>query len=316
MAREIAWRDVLTLLRYRNRELFLDNALGLTFAPSLISNVLFSLLLPSSGYCAAVQVQPEGSPPLIGQIYSSNAKGAAQLAFLAPRDHIAPEPLVDLLSFLSQQAGDKGGFQIRAEVERDSTLEDGFREAGFHAYAEQHVWRMPDSLAAHKEVPQWEPVSPRDELNVEGFCRQIVPRNVQRVEPPSASRGGQGLLFRENGQLLGFASSHGGPKGVLIDLVTDPSLSDLERHIQAICEKMSLYRRQNFYLRVRTYQKRIATALERMEAEQGPAQLAMVKFLAIHYRAKQSYPRAAFDTQPDITTPFVKSKARQTYYEQ
>lgn len=315
MAREIIWRDLLTLLHYRNQEVFLNNALGLTQTPGVLSSVMLSLLLPNSGYCTAVQDQPDEEVPLFGQMVAPTSKNAAHLAFITPGDGIPAGALGKLLSFFSHQAGEKGCVQIRAEVGQRSGMVESFRAAGFQPYAEQCVWHIPrDMKAAADDVP-WSPLSKRDTLKAESLYNDIVPRNVRRVEPRPLEDNQQRIACWEGEKLLGFTTLHWGPQGVMVDVFLDPAQSAMERHVRGIYQNLAPYHRRHFYFRVRSYQEKLASALDRLGAEPGPAQLAMVKYLAVHYRARQKHRLAALNKQPDITTPYMKSKAHQTTYE-
>ncbi len=315
MAREIVWRDLLTLIRYRNQEVFLDNALGLTQTPGVLSSVMLSLLLPNSGYYTAVQDQPDEDRPLFGQMVSPVSKNSAYMAFVAPGDGVPAGALGKLLSFFSYWAGEKGCVQIRAEVERSSGMPEEFQGAGFQPYAEQHVWRIPQDMKPKVEGTPWISLTKQDTLKAETLYRGIVPRNVQRVEPGPLHGDQQRMAFWEGDQLLGFSTLHWGPQGVMVDVYLDPAQSEMERHIRAIYESLAPYHRRHFYFRVRTYQEKLASALNRLGAEQGSPQLAVVKYLAVHYRSNQSYRLANYNKQPDITTPYVKSKANQTTYD-
>lgn len=316
MARAFAWRDFLTLVRYRDRELFLDNSLGLTQSPGIISNVMLSLLFPASGFCTTVQPGEDESHPLFGQLHCSNAKRAARLTFLAPKDGLPPDRLVKLFSTLSQQAGELGAFQVLAEIERDSTVAESLRKAGFQPYAEQHIWQVPESLALPPDQPRWVPIAKGDEPAIQHLYGQVIPRNVQRVEPAPRVEEIKGWAYREDDRLRGFASFQWGPKGVLADLVLDPDLSAIGAHIATLFDKLAPFHRGKFYFRVRTYQQQIASALGGLGASRSPAQLAMVKHLAIQYQVKKIYHLAHLEKQPDITTPFVKMKINQTNYDQ
>lgn len=316
MVREIVWRDLLRLFRYRDQELFLDNSRGLAYSPGILSNVILSLLFPASGFCTAVEDDGEKAPPLFGQIYCSPSKTTAKVTFLAPREEVFSPSVVKLLSYLSEQAGEKGGFSILAEVERDSILEDCFREAGFQPYAEQHIWLASKHVASAPQDLSWQPIKKKDELTLQNFYRQRIPRGVQRVEPLPSAKEHPGLTCWDGHELLGFATFHWGPRGILVDPVMDTAVADLEGPLQAIFEALSPYQHQKVYFRVRTYQEKVASALEKLGAEPGPAQLAMVKYLAVHYRAQGTYKLSAFDTRPDITTPFIKSKANHHTYDQ
>ncbi len=314
MARAFTWRDLLILPRYRDQAIFLDNTLSLTYAPGLFSTVLLSLVFPRSGFFTTLQSPEEDAPPLLGQIYRANAKPVAQLTFLAPKDDVSSAHMVRLLSYLSQQAGERGAFHILAEVQRGGLVADCLRQSGFRPYAEQKIWSVPEDIDLENRQPGWIPLSKADGEAIQRLYREITPRDVQRVEAPPRVGDLQGLGCRVEGQLVGYTSFHWGPRGVLVDLIIDPAQTGLEEHIRAVCEKIPPHRRRNMYFRVRTYQEKLASALGEMGALQGPDQLAMVKYLAVHYRAQQAYNVGAFEKQPDITTPFVKTEENERTY--
>lgn len=308
MARAFSWRDFLTLFRYRNREVFLDNSLSLTHAPGVLTNVMLSMLLPNSGFCTAVQPGPDGSRPLLGQFHCANARRVARLTFLAPEDEISQDRTVKLCSSLCKQAGEMGAFQVLAEVEQDTTTAASLRQTGFQPYAEQRIWLLPSSLVPAGDTKGWAPISREDEQHIQHLYKQIIPRSVQRVEPAPRVKDIQGWAYRRQGQLRGIATFTWGPKGVLVDVVMDPEESSLEGHITALFQLLSPYHRDRFYFRVRTYQQKIASALERVGASKSPLQLAMVKYLAVQFQVKKLTNLAHLEKQPDITTPFAKSE--------
>jgi hypothetical protein len=314
MARAFTWRDLLILLRYRDRAIFLDNTLSLTYAPGLLSTVLLSLIFPGSGFFTMLQSPEENALPVVGQMYRANVKPMAKLTFLAPKDEVSPAHMVRLLSYICQQAGERGAFHILAEVQQEGLIADCMRQSGFRPYAEQRIWSVPEGVDLEVHQPGWRPLSNADGEEIHRLYGEIIPRDVQRVEAPPRVGDLQGLACRVKGELVGYSSFHWGPKGVLVDLVIDPAQPALGGHIKAICEKLPPHRRRNIYFRVRTYQEKLASALEEMGAQQGPDQLAMVKYLAVHYRAKQAYNVGAFEKQPDITTPFVKTEDNKRTY--
>lgn len=314
MARDFAWRDVLAFIRYRDRAVFLDNALRLTYAPGMFSSVLLSLVFPRSGFVTTWQSSVEDSSPALGQMYRAPGKHSARLTFLAPADPDSRAQMVRVISHLCQQAGERGAFHILAEVQRESPLEDCLRQSGFRAYAEQWIWMVPGALSHDRSQPGWTPFSEGEGEAIQRLYRKVIPRDVQRVEAPPRVEDLQGLSYWADGELAGFAVFHQGPKGVLMDLIIDPAESNLEDHIAALCEKLPPQGRKKTFFRVRTYQKKLISALERVGAVQCAFQLAMVKHVAVHFRAKQPYQVGTFETQPDVTTPFVKSEDKNTTY--
>ena len=179
---------------------------------------------------------------------------------------------------------------------------------GVRSEAVRRSGLLPCSVVPAGETKGWSPISREDEQHIQHLYKQIIPRSVQRVEPAPRVKDIQGWAYHRQGQLRGIATFTWGPKGVLVDVVMDPEESSLEEHITALFQLLSPYHRDRFYFRVRTYQQKIASALERVGASKSPLQLAMVKYLAVQFQVKKLTNLAQLEKQPDITTPFVKSE--------
>jgi len=311
MARNIAWKDLYTLLRYQKQQQYLDNTLRLVYNPGLFSSALLSITAPALGFFTAVHpLDSKHYPLLIGQIYHSSASLSARLAFLAPMEESSQAGAGKLLSLLTTQVGERGAVQILAEVPLNVPEENILYQAGFRVYAEQQIWKFPRQCSSGTGNKLWIPISQGDGDQIVSLYQRIIPGAVQRVEPPPAFPKIEGMICWLEGKAVGFAETRFGPKGILVDIILEPELPDMDEYLAALIFNLPYRNTRDVYLRVRSFQERIASALVRAGADPGPEQRAMVKRLAVHYNAKQTFNYQAFEKQPDITTPISNTEIK------
>lgn len=304
MTKKIAWQDIFSLPKYGKHQVFLNNTLKYTYAPGVLSSVLQSFVNRNF----YVSIHPSG---LVGQVYHLMHKTSARLAFVASRDVPAPLAMESLLSQLCQQAGKMGALRVLVEVEKGTNLADNLRRAGFTTYAEQQVWRFSE-VERSSDLPTWEVASSSDLGGIHTLYQKLVPSEVKRIEPPPTAADLLGVVYRFEGEIVGYAASRFGPKGALLDILLDPAQNKTQAHLTAIYQALPLTRLQknNMYVRVRTYQQKLASALALLEASPCPTQLVMVKHLSIHYQVKPAFNISALEKQPDVSTPFINSESK------
>lgn len=311
MARKISGRDLFSLPRYQKGFQYLDNEQRLINNPGLFSSAVLSITMPSSGFCTAVQSLEEGPYPfIIGQLYRPASNLSARLVFLAPGEFITHPGYGRVINFLTAQAGERGAVQVLAEVPLNSPEEETLFQTGFRGYAEQQIWKLPQRLMSNTGRKTWIPVSIRDQEQVISLYQRVVPAVVQRVEAPPSRPEIAGMICRQDERAVGFAETRFGPKGILIDLILEPELTEVDELLGALFYYLPYRNTRNVYFRVRSYQERIASALERTQAEPSAEQKTMVKRLAVYYNAKQTFRVQGFEKQPDITTPISNTKIK------
>jgi hypothetical protein len=290
--------------------MFLDNALRLTYNPGLFSSSLLSILTSSSGFCTAIEpIESNRYPFLIGQVVHAPEDQTARVAILAPgdQDH---EGFTNLLANLISRVGEQGALQILAEVDRNSLEESILSRAGFRPYAEQQIWKLPRKFFYGSGKKTWVPITKSEVDQVISTYQRFVPPQVQRVEAPPPLNTLQGLACWKAGKIAGIALTSFGPKGILVDLIIEPNLDELDDYLSALFFYLPYRNSRDIFLRIRSYQQRIATVLEGSGAVAGPEQNAVVKRLAVHYNAKQTFRVQGFENQPDITTPISNTKVK------
>lgn len=314
MARKLAWQDLVVLHRYQNQIMVLDNSLGLVFNPGLFSSSLLSVALPSSEYYSAVESNDSGKfPLLIGQIILSKMEHTARVAILAPADLGTSPDYSDLVKHLVQAACDRGALQIMGEARIDSPGEEILTRSGFRSYTEQQIWKLPRLTSAGARGVSWVPGIQADNSAAQIFYHRVVPAQIQRLVPAPVFPAAQGMVCRQEGRVVGMALTQFGPRGILIDLILDPSLDSMDEYVTALLFHIPYTRSRDVYLRVRDYQGGIASALERVGALPGDHQRLMVKRLAVHYNAQQAFLVQGFEKQPDVTTPISRTELKNGY---
>lgn len=309
MARKIVWKDLVTLTRFKNQKLVLDNTFQYVYNPGLFSSSLLSIISPASGFYTAVEMlDSEDSSILVGQLFQQASSFTASVVFLAPGDFKPHNAFGRVLSQLANAAGERGALQIKAEVSENSPGEEILYQSGFRSYAEQQIWKLPRRIVFGTGKKAWVPITKDTSALAEAFCQRILPGQIQRVEPPPVSPDSQGLISWKEGKVIGFAAAQFGPRGILVDLLMAPEMDPIDEYLSALLFHLPYRDTRDVYLRVRSYQQQIASALERVNAEAGPKQKAVVKRLTVHYNAKQTFRVRGFENQPDITTPISNTE--------
>jgi hypothetical protein len=308
MARKFNWLDFGSLPGLNRRKLVLDNLFRYVYNPGLFSNSLLSVTHSSSGFYSCVESGADTF--LLGQVYLPSAEPNARLVHLAPVEENAAPGFLPLLSRLCQVVGENGAFQMTAEMDENSPAEEILDQVGFRVYAEQQIWKLPRRVPMSLGTKAWMPTTKGDSSEISKFYQRVVPASILRVEPPPENCFSQGLICWTEGRITGFAKTQFGPKGILADLFLLQDLPNMEEYISALIFHMPYRDTKQIYLRVRSYQGRLAGALEMIGAEAGPIQKALVKRLAVHYNAKQTFRVQSFENQPDVTTPISNSKVK------
>ncbi len=311
MARKLTWQDLMALHRYKNQRMVLDNSLRFVFDPGFFSSSLLSYALPSSEFYTAVHpLESDSYRLLIGQIWQAKDQHTARIAALAPGDFGARPEYRSLISFLSEAACDRGALQMMGEVGVNSTEEEILTDCGFRSCADQQIWKMPRKAQGSIGQESWNPGTQTDNGPTHTFYQRVVPAQIQHLEPSPVFPKTQGMVCWKGGRVVGIGLPRFGPRGILLDLLLDPSLDSLDDYLSALIFHLPYTSTREVYLRVRVYQGGIVSALEKAGAMPGDRQRVMVKKLAVHYNAQQAFHVQSFEKQPDITTPISRAKIK------
>jgi len=311
MARKLSWSDLTVLRRFQNQRMVLDNSLRFVFNPGLFSSALLSITLPSSEFYSAVEsLDSSPFPFLFGQILLGKEDKAARICSLAPLELGSQPDYSGLISHLAQAACERGATQLSGETIKGSPEEEILVRSGFRPYAEQQIWKLPRQISHPSDQISWVIAGRGDNPAAGTLYQRVVPAQIQRLEPLALFPGAQGMVSWNENRIVGIALTRFGPKGILLDLFLDPSLGPLDGYISALLLSLPYRGLRDVYMRVRDYQGGIASALERLGAQPGEQQRAVVKRLAVHYNAQQAFMVSGFEKQPDITTPISRTEIK------
>jgi hypothetical protein len=233
---------------------------------------------PTRGSYTGIAIPEDGGQRLVGQMTYTMGSRSARLSFVAPGRAAASPLLTSLLEGMVWQAGEWGAFHLVGEVDELSPAFEGLRKAGFSVYAWQRIWKLNPLPVDGHNPSAWQPVANGDEIAVHNLYQSLVPPLVQSAEP-LPNRRLRGLVYRQNGELMGYAEWIRGPKGVFILPIVHPDLTDYGNLLLSLVRSLPLLGRPA-YLAVRSYQSWLENALADLPAEAAPRHALLVKHLA------------------------------------
>jgi hypothetical protein len=232
------------------------------------------------GSFTGVVPESNGEPPLIGQIIYSSGERSAYLAFMAPDSASQAAGLPALFEGLASQAGEWGAFNLLAEAEELAPIFENLRRSGFCVYAWQRIWQLPPLGTGEGRPPNhWKPAAPVDEFAIRSLYQALVPPLVQSAEPLSP-RTPQGLVYRQDGEVLAYAEGIRGPRGIYLQPVIHPGADCVPDLLDDLPYALPIhFFSRPVYYAIRSYQGWLDSALEGMGARVNPRQALFVKHL-------------------------------------
>jgi hypothetical protein len=300
--RPLAWHDLPTIYHHRHEVLPLNSALALTRGNPVGITAAIRQLHPRRGSFIGVSDAPK-APSAIGQISYDLGERSARISFLMPRSAFKSSNLADLLEGLAAQAGEWGAFNLLAEVEEINPAFDKLREIGFSVYAWQRIWKCPQ---APENLPDlWQPVIAENDIIVRSMYQSVLPPLVLSAEP--APEKPQGLLYRLDGEVMGFVDVCHGPNGIFLLPLFYPAAGNPQDAINSLACHLSRPLSQPIFLAVRSYQGWVEEAMEGLQWQPAPRQALLVKRLAISQRVNvPNHAHAVIEQhRAEPTTPII-----------
>jgi hypothetical protein len=302
----------LALARYRNQVLSLDSALILTRGSPVGLLAALSDLNPMRYSFTGVVPASDCDPKLIGQMrFKAYTQGqrSARLSFMAPSDAGGSPGISDLLDGLTCQAGDWGAINLLAEAEEHHPIFENLRRSNFFVYAWQRIWRFVPAAKDQKGASsRWKSALPQDEIALRSLYHALVPPLVQSAEP-FVLNSHQGLVYRQNGEVLGYIEGRRGPRGVYLQPVIHPDVEDARGLLVDLLQALpAFYLGRPVYIAVRSYQSWLEAALEDLHGQAAPRQALFVKHLASAQRVLAANKRLVMEKhQAEPTAPMVNN---------
>ncbi len=285
--------------------LSLDSAQALTRgSPVGVASVL-GQLHPARGTYTGVCLA-NGQPALMGQVSYVMGNRSARLTFLAPESTPPAAGFTGLLEGLAWQAGEMGAFSLLGEVDEQSPTFESIRRAGFSVYAWQRIWRLLLPSESSAKPNGWQPASSLDEQPVRNLFQMLVPPLVQSAEPLS-NRKLNGLIYRQNGDLMAYVECVYGPRGIYLTPLIHPDIQDGLSLLRGLMPALAPRLGRPIYLAVRSYQAWLENVLAEIPAEAAPRQALLVKHLTSMQRVPLNARLVAIDSRAaeQTTAPMV-----------
>jgi len=228
---------------------------------------------------------------------------------MAPSHAGASPGISDLLDGLTCQAGDWGAFNLLAEAEEHHPIFENLRRSNFFVYAWQRIWRFTPSAQGEIGVSnRWRAALPQDEIALRSLYQALVPPLVQSAEP-FILNSHQGLVYRQNGEVLGYIEGRRGPRGVYLQPVIHPDVEDAQGLLVDLLQALpALYLGRPVYIAVRSYQSWLEAAMEELHGQVAPRQALFVKHLVSAQRVLATNKRLAMEKQQaEPTAPMVNN---------
>ena len=314
--RPFDWRDLPTLLRYRHRGLFFDNAAILTRGEMMVpAGALLSYFAPATGIFTFLCADPGNcAEPMLGQVNHSQGAQLAHLSFLAPESALDSGELNAMLDYMIQHLGHRGALHLLAEVDERTIAFEALRKAGFALYVRQRIWQFAGTYALDSNGSRWRAGRSRDVIAVRSLYNTLVPGLAQQVEPVPSNHL-HGLVYEQDGEILAYAEVKYGARGIWIQPFIHPDVDKVMKRVVDLLARLANRRSRPIYICVRSNQSWLEHAFEELEAAAGPVQAVMVKHLAIAKRVTPSFAIPALEGgQGEARAPFVQSEMNSGYH--
>lgn len=306
--RPFAWHDLVSLFRNRRQMLALDSALELTRGSHLGVAAMLANLHPEHGSFTGVVDSQHNGATLIGQLHYRMGERSARICHLLPETACQKPLLLEMLDGMAEQAGAWGAFNLLAELEETNPIFDHLRRAGFAVYAWQRIWRFNSSSeSSHGNAVLWQSALPADEISARSLYHCLVPPLVQHAIAFPAQRR-LSLVYRSNGEVLGYTEVFQGPRGVYLRPLIHPALENAADLLACLPQCVAPLLGRSVYLAVRSYQAWLETTLQNMHLKVLPRQALLVKHLVGIQRATvTSLNRAVIEnTRTEPTAPIMQ----------
>jgi hypothetical protein len=162
---------------------------------------------------------------------------------------------------------------------------------------------------ADKAAISWKKASHKEESAVRTLYTTLVPPILQTIEPYRSNIENT-LVYKQANEILAFAVSIEGPKGIYLIPVIHPSLEDPG---EMLTELVNLYARfgKPVYLQMRSFQAWLTSFLEGMNAETTAHFALMAHRLAIPQYVTEEQPELVVNHhRVPATSPIVQKNSQ------
>lgn len=219
-----------------------------------------------------------------------------QFSFVTGDPQTSKESMVELLERVIVEAGEWGLFHLLADLPEGEPFLEAFSRTGFRVWAHQRIYTLNQKDGANLSPEgsssyNWHTWSHADVPAMQQLHRLVVPGLFQNIEPLTR-RARLGLVVHdEKDSLLGYADLDSGPKGVWVQPVINPDVSD-PRLLCDLLPKIPDVFGRPIYLATRSYQPWTQNMAEQLRTVEVTSQTLVVRYLA--------KPKLAYEPERDF----------------
>jgi len=241
-------------------------------------------------------VENQDSPHQYAQLITRQNAERGQFSFVTGDPNSGNEGMVELLERVIREAGEWGVFHLLADLPEGEPFLEAFSRTGFRVWAHQRIYTLRQKDETNfplkgAEVFNWRIWTHADLAAMAQLHRLVVPGLFQSIEPLTR-RARLGLVVYDDKQtLLGYADLDSGPKGVWVQPVINPDMSD-PRLLCDLLPKLPDVFGRPIYLAARSYQPWTQNMAEQLGGAEVTSQTLLVRYLA--------KPKLAYEPERDF----------------
>ena len=260
--------------------LCLNYALELTRGNPLGLSALLSRFDLNSGIFTGIAKADRGKQLLAGQVAYNLGERSAGMTFLLPDQPVELAEYDALVDYLAEKAGEMGALNLLADIAESHPAFELLRKHAFSVYCWENTWKLPSSIPSTLHFKDlWHEERETDEQAIRSLYQTVVPPLVQTAEPFSTGTRHR-LIYRQQGELMGFIDNVSGPNGIYLKPVIHPSVEDIRSLVGDLMHTLQPIGKP-VYFPVRSYQAWVSDALDELGATSSPRRASMVKHLAL-----------------------------------
>ncbi|MEA3326186.1 MAG: hypothetical protein U9R53_02625 [Chloroflexota bacterium] len=239
---------------------------------------------------------------------------SAYLSYVLRSENTDPRNMIFFLEGVIEHIGQWGVKQVVADLDIASDGFEYFRQAGFSVIAKQRVYHCQASDRRKPVLERgWQIWTSDDIPAIQRLYQTLVPPLIQPVEPLTRREMLGLVYFNEHGALQAYADLVYGPVGVWVLPMIHPRSSEnvsdlLAQMLLDLPERSS----RPIFVAVRSYQPWVEQALENLNANPGPEQVLLVRYLALQQRVEPEFTFASIEnSKHEPTIPLAPIKNQQ-----
>jgi hypothetical protein len=275
-------------------------------------------LNPAHGTFLAIHTGTSGAP-VLGQMFCPLGVRVARLSCVMPGAAADSGAMCELLDYLAAQAGEWGALYLTAEIDESSPAFESLRRVGFTIFTRQRIWQFSEITAPEENNTVkhlWQAITSIDEIAVRNLLQSVVPPLAQPLNLHQHSSRLNGLVYREEGELLAYAEVVYGSRGLWVQPFIHPATEAVSELLLALPRDLPRWAKRPIYLGVSAYQAWLEPLLENLNARVGPRQALMVRRLAMEQKVSARVHLPALENQrAETSTPFVRQYKSDSNYD-